>query len=226
MAKGKLIHIHTHWLVQLTLSLAEVFFYRRDWRYPFPGKKLLPRSSRRHPIVKAKSPKTILGTPLAPQPQHTNHERSVSGRNSLFLGYPELACVGIGAGEAAVVVWSVSRSLAPPSTRRIQDVGFRSQLLLLGYPEAARVGEAETLVGGAVVAQDERRRRGRSRLLIGKAAMRKGRGSRGTDDGGVPHAPQPQRADHERSVSGPKAYPYSSVTQGPPALESEVATPQ
>ena len=114
MAKGKLIHIHTHWLVQLTLSLAEVFFYRRDWRYPFPGKKLLPRSSRRHPIVKAKSPKTILGTPLAPQPQHTNHERSVSGRNSLFLGYPELACVGIGAGEAAVVVWSVSRSLAPP----------------------------------------------------------------------------------------------------------------
>ena len=96
-------------------------------------------------------------------------------------------------------VWS---PLAHPSTRRIQDVGFRSQLLLLGYPEAARVGEAETLVGGAVVAQDERRRRGRSRLLIGKAAMRKGRGSRGTDDGGVPHAPQPQRADHERSVSG------------------------
>ena len=28
------------------------------------------------------------------------------------------------------------------------------------------------------------------------------------DGGGVPHAPQPQRADHERSVSGPNAYPY------------------
>ena len=107
MAKGKLIHIHTHWLVQLTLSLAEVFFYRRDWRYPFPGKKLLPRSSRRHPIVKAKSPKTILGTPLAPQPQHTNHERSVSGRNSLFLGYPEPVRVGVGVKGANTRVGDV-----------------------------------------------------------------------------------------------------------------------
>ena len=33
-------------------------------------------------------------------------------------------------------------SLAAASTRRIQEVGFRSQLLLLGHPESARVGEA------------------------------------------------------------------------------------
>ena len=132
MAKGKLIHIHTHWLIQLTQSLAEVFFYRRDWRYPFPGKKLLPRSSRRHPIVKAKSPKTILGAPLAPQPRRTNHERSVSGRNSLFLGYPEPARVGvrdaavparvgIGVGRAAVVAQDGCRRRSPrpsASTRK------------------------------------------------------------------------------------------------------------
>ena len=45
------------------------------------------------------------------------------------------------------------------------------------------------------------------------------------DDVGVPHAPQPRRANQERSVSGPMSNPYSSVTQSPPALESELEWP-
>ena len=65
------------------------------------------------------------GDPHTPQPRRADHERSVSGHNSLFLGYPELACVGIGAGEAAVVVWSVSRSLAPPLDEKNPGCRFR-----------------------------------------------------------------------------------------------------
>ena len=51
------------------------------------------------------------GDPHTPQPRRADHERSVSGHNSLFLGYPEPARVGIGVGVAVRI--GVVRNLVP-----------------------------------------------------------------------------------------------------------------
>ena len=105
-------------------------------------------------------------------------------------------------GKAAIL----GKAADPPSTRRIWDVGFGSQLLLLGHPESARVGEAAV---NACDAED-----GVSVVVPQIAALSI-----------VPTAAFPKPLSLSAQTMRDRfqvATPYSSVTQSPPALESEM----